>query len=171
MTKNSLDSGKEGSFTQDIRQTINNNFDDVSLCTTITTATTNTTLANITGLQTDTLASGTYRFNISLATTTGASGGLKIAFKQNNGLTLTAIEATAKGFTASAVAVQHTTTTTDQTSLLASTSLIIKAEIDGVFTVGIAGGNLTLQMAQNVSDGTATSVFINSRMEITRIGN
>lgn len=159
----------EGAFPQDSRDTVNRNFSDVSLCATQLDATANTTLADIPGMVTDTLRAGTYRFAISLAGTAGASGGLKVALKQNNGLTLSSIEATAKGFAAAAVAVQHTTTTTDATSLLASTSAVIKTEIDGTFVMA-TDGTLQLQAAQNASNATTSSVYIGSRMEITRIG-
>ena len=91
MTKNRLDSANEGCFTRDAREIINNNLTDVSISTAVLTANANTTLADITGLTTGTLTPGTYRYAVSLATTAGASGGLKVAFKLNNGLTFTSL--------------------------------------------------------------------------------
>lgn len=160
-----------GTFDDSVRRIVDRNFPDVSLCTAALTKNADTTLADITGMTTDviSLAPGTYRFSVFLATTAGASGGLKVAFKYNNGLTLTSIEATSKAFTASAVAVAHTTTTTDQTSLIANTAAVIKGEIDGTMVIATAG-SIQLQAAQNASNGTDTVILVGSRMEFTRVG-
>lgn len=160
-----------GTFDDSVRRIVDRNFSDVSLATAQTDVTSSTVLVNATGLTTDTisLTPGTYKFVINLSTVTGASGGIKIGLKQNNGLTLTSIESVAKGFTASAVAVQHSTTATDAASLFASTTLVIKAEICGTMVIATAG-SIQLQFAQNVSDSTTTSVYLGSRMEFTRIG-
>lgn len=170
MTKNRLNDGQEGSFDRSIRETINNNLTDVSLCSTQLDKTSNTTLADVVALTTGTLTPGTYRFTANLAGTAGASGGWKVAFNYLNGLTLTSIESTGKAFTAAAVALTHTTTVTTQTSLIAATSATIKGEIDGTFVVATSG-TIQLQFAQNVSDGTACSIYVGSRLEVTRIGN
>lgn len=164
----------EGAFTNDTRLAINRNFSDVSLCTTqfdAVTSTTGTTLTNVVGMTTDSisLAAGTYRFTINLAGVATSNSGLKIGLKQNNGLTLTSIESTAKGFTASAVAVQHSTTATDAASLFASTTAVIKCEIDGTMVIATAG-TIQLQAAQNAAHADTTSVYVGSRMEFTRIG-
>lgn len=158
----------EGAFTSDTRNTINQNLPDVSLSTAVLTANASTTLADVAGLVTDTLVPGTYRFYVHLIGTAGASGGLKVAMKQNNGLTLTSINSSAQGFTASAVAVQTVTSTTDAASLLASTSAIIKTVIEGVVVVATSG-TIQLQAAQNASNGTDTVIAIGSMMTFTRI--
>lgn len=160
-----------GAFHDGIRRTVDRNFSDVSLTTAQVDVTSSTTLVDCTGLTTDafSLTPGTYKFIAYLAGTSGASGGLKVAFKQNNGLTLTSIEATGVGFTASAVAVQHTTTATDAASLFAQTAAVIYCKLIGTMVVATAG-TMQLQFAQNASNGTATSIYVGSRLEFTRVG-
>jgi len=69
-----------------------------------------TTYANVTGLST-TVVPGTYRFRCVLpSTVAGGTEGIKYCFNYTTTV-LTSIEATGMGYTASAVAVQHTTTT------------------------------------------------------------
>jgi len=133
-----------------------------------------TTLVNVTGLS-QTLKSGTYRFHCGLPGTANATGGVKYAFSYSN-MTFTSLDATGKAFTASAVAVQHTTTTATQTSLLSSTSAAIYSEIDGVVVVSgvgmlATGGTLQLQFAQSANTGATSSVFANASMQFVRIGN
>lgn len=164
----------EGALSNDSRRAIDRNFADVSLCTTqfdAVTGSTGTTLTNVVGMTTDaiSLTPGTYRFQIFLAGVATANSGLKVGLKQNNGLTLTSIESTAKGFTASAVAVQHSTTATDAASLFASTTAVISCVIDGTMVIATAG-TIQLQAAQNAAHADTTSVYAGSRMEFTRVG-
>lgn len=149
---------EEGAFTSSTRKIVNDNFLDVSYCTTQLDATSSTTLANVTGMVTDTLQPGTYRFHIYLDCTSGASGGTKIAFKFGTASMLTSIDAVAKAFTASAVAVTRATTATDQASLQAATAANIAIEVTGTVVVGTAG-TLQLQAAQNASNATTTSIY------------
>lgn len=164
----------DGCFHDSTRRTVNRNFPDVSLCTTqfdAVTGTTGATLTNVVGMTTDafTLTPGTYRFDIHLPGVATSNSGLKVGLKQNNGLTLTSIESTAKGFTASAVAVQHSTTATDAASLFASTTAVIKCEIEGTMVVATAG-TIQLQAAQNAAHADTTSVYVGARMAFTRVG-
>lgn len=134
---------------------------------------TTTTLVNITGLS-QTLKSGTYRFNCGLPGTAGALGGVKYAFTYT-GLTITSMDATGLAYTASAVAVQHTTTTASQTSLLSSTSAAIYSEVNGVLTVSgtglsATGGTVQLQFAQSAASATTSSVYANASMQFVKIG-
>lgn len=133
---------------------------------------TTTTLVNIPGL-TQNLKSGTYRFHCGLPGTSGLLGGVKYAFTYT-GLTITSMDATGKAFTASAVAVQHTTTVASQTSLLSSTSAAIYSEIDGVLTVGagtpVQGVPIFLQFAQSATSATTSSVYQNATMQFVKIG-
>lgn len=159
----------EGALTADDRLAMNQNFSDVALTTAQVDVTSSTTLVNSTGMVTGTLVAGrTYRFKINLSTTTGASGGLKVGLKFGTASMLTSIESVARGFTASAVAVQHSTTATDAASLFASTTAVINLEIEGTLVVALAG-TLQLQFAQNASDGTATSVYVGSSMILTEV--
>lgn len=150
----------EGAFTSTERLAINNGFDDISYCTTQTDVTSSTTLVNITGMVTDVLQPGTYRFTIHLTGTSGASGGTKVAFSFGTASMLTSIEACSKAYTASAVAVTRANTATNQASLQAATAANIAVDISGVLVVA-AAGTLQLQIAQNASNATATSVYAN----------
>lgn len=161
----------EGALTQDTRFTINENFADVSLCTTqfdAVTGTTGATLTNVVGMVTGSLSAGTYRFKINLAGIATANSGLKVGLKFGTASMLTSIESTAKGFTASAVAVQHSTTATDAASLFASTTAVINCVLEGTLVIAIAG-TLQLQAAQNAAHADTTSVYVGSHMEFTKI--
>jgi hypothetical protein len=137
-------------------------------CTTQLDATTNTTLANIVGLTGFTLVlGGIYTLEINLSGTSGGSGGLKVALKYTTA-TLTNLDATATGFTASAVACQHTTSTTDQASLFAQTAAVIAVRITARITATTAG-SLAIQAAQNASDGTTSSIYLGSWARLTQI--
>lgn len=169
MTKNNVKF--EGALDSGTRKIINDNMDDVSYSTAQLSVASSTTLADVTGLTTqvgELVAGARYRFYIHLIGTANAAGGIKVALKQNNGLTLTSINSSAQGFTASAVAVQTVTSTTDAASLLASTSAVIKTVIQGTFVVATAG-TLQVQAAQNASNASATTVEIGSHMTVTRI--
>lgn len=128
---------------------------------------TGTTLTNLTGLSQTVVAGGTYKFRIHLAGVATSNSGLKVAFKYTTA-TMTSIESMSSGFTASAVATQHTTTTTDQTSLIASTTAIIRTVIEGQLVVN-AAGTVAVQAAQNASHADTTSVYVGSFFELTRI--
>src|SRR5204863_4046878 len=92
---------------------------NVKFCSAQVDVSTSAALVNITGLTGfAVVASGVYRFDINISGTSGGSGGMKVALKVTT-TTLTDLEAMATGFTASAVACQHTTTATDQASLVA----------------------------------------------------
>jgi len=166
MTKNRV--LYEGALTADDRRAINQNFADVSLCNTQLDKNLDTTLADIPGMITETLAAGTYRYRVNLGVSAGASGGTKVAFKQGTASMLTSIQNTGRGLTASAVAVQNVTSTTDQASLFAATAAHVNVELTGVVVLALPG-TLQLQAAQNASNGTNTSILVNSVMEFTQI--
>ena len=143
---------------------------DTAFCGTQLDKTTDTTLANLVGLDAIALVAGaTYDFEINLAGTANASGGWKVAFNYTNSLTLTSLEATGQAFTAAAVAVQHTTTTTTQTALISSTAAVISGRITGRLVVN-AAGTLVVQFAQNASNGSASSIYVGSKARFTRVG-
>ena len=139
---------------------------DWSRCSSQQDATSNITLANITGLVT-TVVPGTYAFVVNLPGTATANGGIKVAFKLTTAV-LTSIEATGKGFTATGLVTQHTTTTADQTLLLDSQTAIIDTVIRGSCVVG-TGGTIQMQMAQHASHADTSSVYIGATMQFTRI--
>ncbi len=139
---------------------------DVKRCSTQKDAT-DTTLANIVGLTAQTLVAGaTYRFRCVLPGLADGTGGTKYAFKLTT-TTLTSIEATGIGYTASAVAVQHTTTTTDQTTLFTQAAAVIMTILEGSMIVN-AGGTIALQQAQTAANGTS-STYVGATMEFVRI--
>lgn len=127
----------------------------------------NTTLAPITGLSLAVVA-GTYKFRCVLPSTVASgTGGIKYAFKYTTAV-LSALEATAKGYTASAVAVQHTTTATDEATLFTQAAVVILTEIEGTFVVSTAG-TIAVEMAQNTSNGSDTVALVGGTFEVQRI--
>lgn len=128
----------------------------------------NTTYADVTGLSATLQAGATYRFRAVLPSTVASgTGGIKYCFKYTTA-TLTSMESTAKGYTASAVAVQHTTSTTDQADLFTQAAVVILTEIEGTMVVN-AAGTLNIQMAQNTSNASDTVALVGGTLEFTRI--
>ncbi len=143
-------------------------YPSTKFCTAQVDVGTSTALVNITGLTGFAVVAGAvYKFEINISGTSGGSGGMKLAFKLST-TTLTDLEAMATGFTASAVACQHTTTATDQASLYAQTAAVIGVRITGRITVN-AAGTMAVQIAQNASDGTNTSAYVGSYATFTRV--
>lgn len=141
---------------------------ETKFCTTQLTMNSTTTLANITGLSGFTLAAnGVYKFDISIAGTSTVNSGLKIGFGLTTA-TLTNNEATGIGYTASAVAVQHTTTATTGMTLFGQTAAVISVRITGRLTVN-AAGTLAVQAAQNASHADTSSVFTGSWATFTKV--
>ena len=142
---------------------------DTAFCTTqfdATSGTTGTTFTNVVGMSL-TVVAGTYLFDVMLPGVSTANNGCKYCFKYTTTV-VTTLEATGMEFTASAVAVQHTTTTSDQASLAASTAANIYTRITGRMVVG-TGGTVALQAAQNASHGDTTSVYVGASMTFKRI--
>ncbi len=139
---------------------------DVKRCS-AQTDTITTVLANVTGLTGQALVAGaTYRFRCVLPGTADGTSGIKYAFKYTTA-TLTSIEATGMGYTASAVAVQHTTTTTDATLLFDQAAAVIMTILEGSMVVN-AAGTVALQVGTHTGTTTA-STYLGATMEFTRI--
>lgn len=161
---------EEGAFQRSQRIKINDNFTDLYSRATPArqsadvTATTNVTLANLTGLVA-TLAVGTYKFRVALQCLSTANGGTKIAFVYS---TPTSIQCEAKAFTASAVAVTRFTTTTSAASIVAATVANICIELEGTIVVATAG-TIQVQGAQNASHSDTTTFYTGSTLEIYQI--
>ena len=131
------------------------------------TANTTSTYANVTGL-TQVVVPGTYKFTLMLPSTVASgTGGIKYAFNYT-GTVLSGREATAQGYTAAAVAVQHTTTTTTQTDLFTQAAVVIFTEIEGTMVV-TTGGTIDVQMAQNTSNGSNTIALLGGTFQLVRI--
>lgn len=159
----------EGALTSDTRKTINENLRDVSVSTTNLTANANTTLANVAGLVTGTLVPGTYTYRVNLSVSSGASGGLKVAFKQSVASMLTSIEGTGLALTGGALSTSRNSSATDAASLIASTLAVVNATLTGTFVVA-KEGTIQVQAAQNASNGTDTIVYAGSFMEVVKVG-
>lgn len=163
----------EGAFAQDDLRTVNDNFSDVSLCTTqfdAVTSTTGATLTNVVGLVTDVLNPGTYRFRMNISCTATANTGIQMAVKWGTASMITSAQYTARAFTASGVVVTKGTTATDAALLLDSaTGVVIQGDITGIFVVALPG-TLQFQAAQHTAHSDTTSILINSSMEFTPIG-
>jgi hypothetical protein len=140
---------------------------DVYRCTGSVTQNNTTTYAVVTGLS-GTVVVGTYRFSARLPSTVASgTGGIKYAFKLTTTV-LGVLEATAAGFTASAVAVQHSTTATDLADLFTNAAVDIWVTIDGTFTV-TTGGTIAIHMAQNTANGSDTIALVGGSLELCRI--
>lgn len=142
------------------------------VCTTqfnATSGTTGTALTNIVGLTGFALAtSGVYQFEIDLSGISTTNCGLKIGFKYTTA-TLTNLECVAQGFTASAVAVQHVTSTTDQATLFGQTAaVILSIRLVGRITVNVAG-SLAVQAAQNAASIDTSSIYVGSSARFTKL--
>lgn len=163
----------EGALTADDRKAMNDNFRDVSLCTTqfdAVTSTTGATLTNVVGMTSGTLQPGTYTFKVDASTVATANTGIKLAFKWGTASAITSALYVAKALTASGVVVTKSTTATDQTLILDSTAgVVIAAEVTGVIVVAVAT-TITLQAAQHTAHADTVSVFVNSEMEFTPVG-
>lgn len=158
----------EGALTQDTRTAINQAIGDIALCTTAFSTATNTTLANVEGLVTERLQPGTYEVEINLITTAGASGGVKAALKQSTSGMLSAVSLSVQGLSAAAIANTTFTSTTDAASIIAATTAYVAVRVKGVIVVALPG-TLQVQVAQNASDATATTVALRSYMRLQRV--
>ena len=140
---------------------------DVYRCTAPVTANATVTYATVTGLS-GAVVVGTYRFRAVLPSTVASgTGGIKYAFHYTTAV-LSALEATGIGYTASAVAVQHTTTTTDVTDIFTQAAVVIMTILEGTFTVS-TGGTIAVQMAQNTSNASNTVALLGCSLELCRI--
>lgn len=132
--------------------------------------TTDTTLANITGL-TATLAPGQYSFRAYLPATSGASGGVKLAL---GGTALaTKITADAKAWNGLSVVggarYNYNSTAAAPTGTLAAyTGVVTEIYVEGTITVTTAG-TVTLRFAQNASDAATSSILTDARLQFQRI--
>ncbi len=124
--------------------------------------TSDTTLANITGLSVTLISGRTYTFLAKLFTSSTNTGGVKVAM----------------GGTATATAIRYDVITHDnaavagqsrQTALAGAAGVTAvtaaQVEIAGTITCN-AAGTLTVQFAQNVSDAAASSVLVGSWLNI-----
>jgi hypothetical protein len=125
---------------------------------------TTTTLGNVTGLTANVAASGTYRFEAKLFTTSDVAGGIKVAI----GGTATATAIRYEGLTTDAGLTTQSRSAAMATVVGAVTAVTAAwVTIHGTITVNGAG-TLTVQAAANVATGT-TSVLTGSTFVLTEI--
>lgn len=130
------------------------------------TANNTSTYANVTGLS-QVVVPGTYKFTLMLPSTVASgTGGIKYAFNYTTTV-LSSIEATSQGYTASAVAVQHTTTTTTQTDLFTQAAIVIFVQIEGTMVV-TTGGTVDVQVAQNTANASNSIALIGGSFQLVR---
>jgi hypothetical protein len=125
--------------------------------------TSDTTLANITGL-TATLSAGLrYRFEATLFTTSNIAGGVKAAIAG----TATATSIVYEGFSTDA-GVSTQTRGAALAAAVGAVTAVTAAQITIKGTIVCnAAGTLTVQFAQNASNGTASSVLVGSSFTVT----
>lgn len=137
------------------------------ICTAQLDKATNTTLATATGLSIALVAGKTYFIKGWLSTTSGASGGLKIALIASGGLTATSARFQAFAWNGT-TAVANTTVTALASNIVANTAIITDVYIEGSIVVN-AAGTVNVQMAQNASDAATSSIFAGSTFAAVRI--
>lgn len=132
--------------------------------------TSDTTLASVTGLSRPVAAGEIYAFRAVLQTTSNSAGGVKFAIGGTATATSLFAEATVKD--GSALATMGTPRVTAMTTTFGDVTAVSNALviIEGQITVN-AGGTLTIQFAQNASNGTASTVKAGSYMELISIGS
>lgn len=166
----------EGALSADTRKIINENLADVSFCTTefdVDSGGTADTLANVTGMVTDTLKPGTYHVYIHLDCLSTANSGLKVAFKfggASSASMLSSLALVSRAYTTTGIGVARAVTATDAASIQASTAAIINCVIEGKIVVADGKeGTLQLQAAQNASHADNTTIYTSSFMKITEV--
>lgn len=128
--------------------------------------TSNTTLANITGLTADLTAGKTYKFEAVLYTSSANTGGVKFAIAGTATATSIIYEDVVIDANVNAAQTRATALATAVGGVTAVTAA--NSKITGSITVN-AAGTLTVQFAQNASDGTASSVLVGSTLTVSQI--
>jgi hypothetical protein len=124
--------------------------------------TTDDTLANVTGLSRNVDAARSYAFRAELYTTSDVAGGVKVAISGT--ATATSIVYDVAFQDASVLTLGARATALD-TPVGLTTITVAHVTITGTIVVN-AAGTLTVQMAQNASNGAASSVLVNSTFQL-----
>jgi hypothetical protein len=141
---------------------------DTQFCTTQTDRTSSTTLQDVTGMTAFALVAGaTYEFELFIMGTSVATGGLKVALTLTTA-TLTSANYNAKALLAASLTDTQGTTATSPVPLHGQTQATLGLYVTGRLVVN-AGGTAAVQMAQNFSDGTASSVYVGSWVTYRRV--
>ena len=138
----------------------------ITQCTTELDKATNTTPSAIVGLS-QTVAVGKYDFECDLYGTAGASGGWNVSMVLTTAV-ISAINTSGFAYVSgSAPTITNNTTTTSTTALLAATAAVTNGRITGTITFS-TGGTFALYFCQNASNGTTCSIYVGSKMTLTR---
>ena len=127
--------------------------------------TSDTTLANVTGLSRNVEAGRAYGFEATLYTTSNTAGGIKCAI--GGTATATSVIYDAVITQNGAMVAPGTTRATALATAVADVTNVSAAKVKITGTIVISGaGTLTVQFAQNASNGSASSVLINSTFRL-----
>jgi hypothetical protein len=139
----------------------------VARCGTQFDKTSNTTLGTVTDLTINIDYTGTYKFKAVLYTTSNVAGGVKAAINQS-GLTLSAIRY--EGVTIDAGVITQSRATAAGSAVGAVTAVTAALiTIEGTMVVTAVTGSVSVEFAQNASNGTASSVLVGSSFEVTLV--
>lgn len=128
-------------------------------------ATSNTTPTNVTGFSVNVVASGQYTFFVMLDTTSNIAGGCKV--NMGGTATMTAYRGVSVAYSATGVA--KASNATFGSSDYAATAITANTiTVFGGFVVN-AAGTVTVQFAQNVSNGAASTILADSTFNVTRV--
>ena len=128
--------------------------------------TSDTILANITGLARNVEASRAYAFEAEISTTSANTGGVKFAVSGT--ATATSIDYEGILFEGTAISAKTRATALDTTVCAVTAVTAATCKIRGVVVVN-AAGTLTIQFAQNASDGSASTVLVNQALRLQPI--
>lgn len=152
---------------------LNNNLPRIAQCTVTVAKTSNTTLGDVTGMVLSLAANAVYALDCYVAYNAGTTGDLKLAWNIPAGVTGTwtgwgpGTSATTGDTTINVVRLDAFGTANVLT--FGGTGGLTACHPKGYVVVSSTAGNLQLQYAQNVSNGTATTIIAGSWMRLTRI--
>ena len=161
-----LDSaGRPAAVTEQITLTGLTNFENSWVVPTAQSVTSSTTLVPLTANVFNLLAGAQYMFDIYLSVTNGASGGLKVQFGGTT--TVTTLSADTWAYSTTTLAAQGVITSL-ASNLVAYTGTVTTVNITGSI-IPATSGTFFLQFAQNVSNGTATTINAGSNFWVDRL--
>lgn len=129
-------------------------------------ATSNTTLSNITGLTANLSAGKFYRFKATLFTTSNVGGGVKFSIAGTATATNIIYETVVLDANINAAQTRSTALAASAGAVTAVT--VAYVTINGFITCN-AAGTMTVQFAQNSSNGSASSVLVGSNFEVNEM--
>ena len=138
-----------------------------SFSTAVLTKNANITLETIVGCEQTVVSGGTYAFEIAVYCSTGATAGIRLAFKYTTTV-LANLQTGMRGTSTAAASSANVTSTADQAILYSATAAVNYVTLTGTIEV-TTGGTIDLQAAQNVSIASNTTFAIRTRMVFTRI--